>query len=162
NSQGAIAGGAAVAVSPDVRYGVLGVAGMNYSTLLNRSVDFAPFQQVLDANYPDKLDQQLCFALQQILWDRAETDGYAQHLGADPLPGSPRPRILTQVAFGDHQVANVTAEVEARTMGARIHQPAVAPGRNPDAVPYWGIKALPRGPYAGSAMVVWDSGTPAP
>ncbi|WP_222721340.1 hypothetical protein [Actinomadura sp. HBU206391] len=162
NSQGAIAGGAAVAVSPDVRFGVLGVAGMNYSTLLNRSVDFAPFQGVMDANYPDKLDQQLCFALQQILWDRAETNGYAQHLGDDPLPGSPRHRILTHVAFGDHQVANVTAEVEARTMGARIHQPAIAQGRNPDVFPYWGIKALPHGPYAGSAMVVWDSGTPAP
>ncbi|GAA3803830.1 hypothetical protein GCM10022226_24520 [Sphaerisporangium flaviroseum] len=162
NSQGAIAGGALVAVSPDVRWGVLGVPGMNYSTLLNRSVDFQPFQQVMDGYYPDKLDQQLCFALIQILWDRAETNGYAQHLGDDPLPGAPRHRILLHVAFGDHQVSTVTAEVEARTIGARIHQPAIAAGRNPEVVPYWGIPALPRRPYPGSALVVWDSGTPAP
>jgi hypothetical protein len=162
NSQGAIAGGALVAVSPDVRTGVLGVPGMNYSTLLNRSVDFQPFQQVMNGYYPDKLDQQVILALIQILWDRAETDGYAQHLGDDPLPGSPRHRILMQVAFGDHQVSNVAAEAEARTIGARVHQPAIAAGRDPDAVPYWGIPALPRGPYPGSAMVVWDSGTPAP
>ncbi|WP_248962880.1 hypothetical protein [Sphaerisporangium perillae] len=162
NSQGAIAGGALVAVSPDVRRGVLGVPGMNYGTLLNRSVDFQPFQQVMNGYYPDKLDQQVCFALLQILWDRAETNGYAQHLGGDPLPGSPRHRILMHVAFGDHQVSTVAAEVEARTIGARVHQPAIAAGRNPDAVPYWGIPALPRGPYPGSAMVVWDSGTPAP
>ncbi|GII48228.1 hypothetical protein Psi02_46520 [Planotetraspora silvatica] len=162
NSQGSIAGGALVAVSPDVSRGVLGVSGMNYSTLLNRSVDFQPFQQVMDGYYPDKLDQQLCFGLIQILWDRAETDGYAQHLGDDPLPGSPRHRILMHVAFGDHQVSTVTAEVEARTIGARIHRPAIAAGRNPDVAPYWGIPALPGRPYQGSAMVVWDSGTPAP
>lgn len=162
NSQGSIAGGALVAVSPDVRRGVLGVPGMNYSTLLNRSVDFQPFQQVMNGYYPDKLDQQLCFALIQILWDRAETNGYVQHLGHDPLPGSPRHHILMQVAFGDHQVSTVAAEVEARTIGARVHQPAIAAGRNPDVVAYWGIPALPRRPYPGSAMVVWDSGTPAP
>ncbi|MFC4535813.1 hypothetical protein [Sphaerisporangium dianthi] len=162
NSQGAIAGGALVAVSPDVRRAVLGVPGMNYSTLLNRSVDFQPFQRVMDGYYPDKLDQQVCFALLQILWDRAETDGYAQHLGGDPLPGSPRHRVLMHVAFGDHQVTTVAAEVEARTIGARVHRPAITPGRGPDVVPYWGIPPLPHGPYAGSAMVVWDSGTPAP
>ncbi|GAA3440589.1 hypothetical protein [Planomonospora venezuelensis] len=162
NSQGGIAGGALVAVSPDVRNAVLGVPGMNYSTLLNRSVDFQPFQQLLDRSYPDKLTQQVCFALLQMLWDRAEADGYAQHLTGDPLPGSPRHRVLLHVAFGDHQVSTVTAEVEARTIGARIHRPAVAEGRSPDVAPYWGIRALPRWPYPGSAIVVWDSGTPAP
>ncbi|MFJ2029902.1 hypothetical protein [Streptosporangium sp. NPDC087985] len=162
NSQGAIAGGALVAVSPDVRNAVLGVPGMNYGTLLNRSVDFQPFQQLMDRAYPDRLTQQVCFGLLQMLWDRAETDGYAQHLADDPLPGSPYHRVLLHVAFGDHQVSTVTAEVEARTIGARIHQPAVAAGRSPDLAPYWGIRPMPRRPYAGSAMVVWDSGTPAP
>ncbi|MCG5219012.1 hypothetical protein [Streptosporangium sp. KLBMP 9127] len=162
NSQGGIAGGALVAVSPDIRNAVLGVPGMNYSTLLNRSVAFAPFQQLMNGHYPDKLTQQLCFALIQMLWDRAETNGYAQHLSGDPLPGSPRHRVLLHVAFGDHQVSTVTAEVMARTIGAGIHRPAIAAGRNPDVVPYWGIRSLPRRPYAGSAMVVWDSGTPAP
>ncbi|MDP9841318.1 hypothetical protein [Streptosporangium lutulentum] len=162
NSQGGIAGGALVAVSPDVRNAVLGVTGMNYSTLLNRSVDFAPFQLLMNDSYPDKQIQQICFALIQMLWDRAETNGYAQHLTDDPLPGSPRHRVLLHVAFGDHQVSTVTAEVEARTVGARVHQPAVADGRNPDVEPYWGLRALPGGPYPGSALVVWDSGTPAP
>jgi hypothetical protein len=43
NSQGGILGGITVAVSQDVRRGVLGVTGMNYSVLLNRSADFPPF-----------------------------------------------------------------------------------------------------------------------
>ncbi|MEV4249801.1 hypothetical protein AB0J63_41105 [Streptosporangium canum] len=162
NSQGAITGGALVAVSPDVRNAVLGVPGMNYSTLLNRSVDFQPFQRLMDGAYPDRLTQQICFALMQMLWDRAETDGYAQHLTDDPLAGSPRHRVLLHVAFGDHQVSTVTAEVEARTVGARIRQPALAAGRGPDLAPYWGLRSMPRRPYAGSALVVWDSGAPAP
>ena len=40
NSQGAILGGALCAVARDFRRCVLGEAGMNYSTLLHRSVDF--------------------------------------------------------------------------------------------------------------------------
>ena len=41
NSQGGIFGGTVVAISQDIKRGVLGVPGMNYSLLLTRSVDFA-------------------------------------------------------------------------------------------------------------------------
>jgi len=78
------------------------------------------------------------------------------------LPGTPPHKILMHIAFGDWQVAPVTAEVEARTIGARIHVPAIAEGRNPDLVPYWGIEPIETYPYDGSAIVIWDSGTPAP
>ncbi|REE96088.1 hypothetical protein [Thermomonospora umbrina] len=162
NSQGGIMGGALTAVSTDIRRAVLGVPGMNYSTLLNRSVDFDTYSIVMNAAYPDKLDQQLGFALIQMLWDRGEANGYAEHMTDRPLPGTPEHRVLLHVAFGDHQVAPVTAEVEARTIGARIHAPAVAAGRNPDRVPYWGIPTIGSHPYGGSALVIWDSGTPHP
>ncbi|NKZ05690.1 hypothetical protein HGB48_18350 [Actinomadura latina] len=161
NSQGGIMGGALTAVSPDIRRAVLGVPAMNYSTLLNRSADFPEYAQVLDLFYPDKLDQQLGLALIQMLWDRGEANGYAWHMTDDPLPNTPKHRVLMHVAFGDHQVAPVAAEVEARTIGARVHAPAVTPGRNPDTVPYWGIPVFGSS-YDGSAMVVWDSGSPAP
>jgi hypothetical protein len=163
NSQGGIMGGTVVATAPDVRRGVLGVTGINYSLLLNRSSDFPPFGAWLGLGYPDKLDQQLVFALLQLLWDHAETDGYANHLGTGrPLPGTPRRDVLMHVAYGDHQVANVAADIEARTIGARLHTPALAAGRSPDVVPYWGIRRAPAWPFAGSAMVVWDAGTPTP
>lgn len=161
NSQGGIMGGALTAVSPDVRRAVLGVPAMNYSTLLNRSADFPQYAKVLDLFYPDRLDQQIGLALIQMLWDRGEADGYAWHMTDDPLPGTPEHRVLMHVAFGDHQVAPVAAEVEARTVGARVHAPTVAPGRNPDKAPYWGIPTFGSS-YDGSAMVVWDSGSPAP
>jgi hypothetical protein len=161
NSQGGIMGGALTAVSPDIRRAVLGVPAMNYSTLLNRSADFPQYAKVLDLFYPDKLDQQIGLALIQMLWDRGEANGYAAHMTDDPLPNTPAHRVLMHVAFGDHQVAPVAAEVEARTVGARIHAPAVTPGRSPDKVPYWGIPTFGAS-YDGSAMIVWDSGSPVP
>lgn len=160
NSQGGIIGGALTAVSTEVTRSGLGVPGMNFSTLLNRSSNWAPFEQIVDTAYPDKLDQQVNLALIQMLWDRGETNGYAQHLTHDPLPNTPEHRVLMHVAFGDHQVSPTAAEVQARTIGARIHQPTVADGRNPDKEPYWAIKPLNYPADSGSAMVVWDSGAP--
>lgn len=162
NSQGGIMGGAATAISVDWTRAVLGVTGMNYSLLLHRSVDWTTFDAVYRPSYPDELERTLLLTVAQMLWDRADADGYAQHVTDDPLPGTPRHRVLMHIAFGDHQVAPASAEIEARTIGARIHMPAVAPGRLPDVVPYWGIEPIPSYPYEGSAMVVWDSGSPAP
>ena len=157
NSQGGIMGGALMAVAQDITRGVLGVPGMNYSTLLNRSSDFATYSSVMYNAYPDKLDQQLIFALMQMLWDRAEADGYAAHMTDRPLPNTPAHAILMTPALGDHQVANVAAEVEARTIGAAIHWPAVAAGRSLDVTPFWGIPRISAYPYKGSAVVMWDS-----
>lgn len=186
NSQGGIMGGSLVALSPDVRAGVLGVPGMNYSTLLRRSVDFDTYAAFFYSAYPNSLDQSFVLSLIQMLWDRGETNGYAQHLRADdPLPDTPAKRVLLHVAFGDHQVSMWTAEVEARTVGARVHCPAVVGGsraqrgpkvqagahpqvefepeavnihrRHPDDEPYYGIPCLGY-PHDGSALVVWDRG----
>ena len=62
-----------------------------------------------------------------MLWDRSDPNGYAHHMTTDPLPNTPPHKVLLHLAFGDHQVANVATEVEARTIGASIHQPAIAP-----------------------------------
>lgn len=137
---------------------VLGVPAMNYSTLLQRSVDFAPFQQIMDGYYPDRVDQQLIFALLQMLWDRSEADGYAQHMTSDPLPHTPPHQVLIHVAFGDHQVSPAAAQVEARTIGARLHVPALTRGWSDETVPFWGIRPIYAYPYYGSAIVVWNSG----
>jgi hypothetical protein len=170
NSQGAIAGGGLAAYAQDYTHAVLGVTGMNYSTLLRRSVDFDPFFELLTGVTPDLSDVPLVIAILQMLWDRAEASGVARHVSEDPFPGTPAKQILLHVAFGDHQVANVAAEVQARSIDARIHQPALAPGRHADEqIPgdpanraYFAIDPLPAGGWNGSAIVIWDSGTPTP
>jgi len=59
-------------------------------------------------------------------------------------------------------VANVATEIEARTIGASIHQPAIAPGRSYEVDPYFGIPGIPSYPFLGSALIVWDSGAATP
>lgn len=78
-----------------------------------------------------------------------ETDGYAEHLTRDPLPGTPRHSILITVSFGDHQVTNWASEIEARTIGARLRAPVLDPGRYPGPTPYWGHPTDPVVPVHG-------------
>jgi hypothetical protein len=162
NSQGGIMGGAATAVSQEWTRAVLGVPGEDYAMLLPRSSDFTNFAIFLNAAYTNELERPLALDLIQMLWDRGEASGFVQHLVANPYPNTPVHTVLMHEAFGDFQVANVSAEVEARTLGIPVHQPALAMGRSTDVVPMWGIPAIPSSPYAGSALVIWDSGTPAP
>jgi hypothetical protein len=161
NSQGGIMGGGLTAVAPDFNRAVLGVPGMNYSTLLQRSVDFDTYAQLIYPAYPVESTRQLMLAVVQLLWDRGEADGYAQHMTTHPLPNTPAHTVLMHVAFGDHQVSDTTAEVEARTIGARGYRPVLDPGRSP-----WQrfqlVAPIPRFPFGGSAIVMWDAGTPAP
>ncbi|HYD08976.1 MAG TPA: hypothetical protein VEA78_02645, partial [Acidimicrobiales bacterium] len=158
NSQGGIMGGALTALAPDFTRAKLGVPGMNYSTLLNRSVDWeGAYGAIAYAAYPSKIDQQLLFALIQMVWDRGEANGYAHHLTSDPLPNTPPHQVLLQVAYADHQVANVAAEVMARTAGARLHWPALgvdSPHWSVD--PLFGLSPLDHAmPDGQSALVYW-------
>lgn len=158
NSQGGIMGMALAAISTDVERFALGAVGMNYSTLLPRSVDFDPFESIFVAAYPDAVDRAIALGVVQMLWDRTEGAGYVRHIVDDPLPGTPAKDVLMHVAFGDWQVSELTALVAARTMGVPIHRPVTADGRSREADPGWGIDALD---YArdSSALVMWDSGS---
>jgi hypothetical protein len=157
-SQGGIIGGSLTAVAPDFDRAHLGVPGMNYSTLLRRSVDFDEYAQVMYNAYPNELERPLILSLIQTLWDRGEANGYAHHMTRDPYPNTPPHEVILDMAFGDHQVSNVTTEVEARTIGARLREPALDPGRSLDVAPYYGIPRIQQFPYAGSGMIVADVG----
>jgi hypothetical protein len=163
-SQGAIMGGALTALEPDFVQSVLDVTGMNYSTLLSRSTDSAQYLEIpglgLYSNYPQLNERQLIFALMQLLWDRGEADGYAEHMTGDPLPQTPAHRVLLQAAVGDFQVSNLTAEIEARTIGANIYEPAVDPGRHWDVDPFVGLTPISAFPFTGNAAFVYYDGGP--
>jgi hypothetical protein len=184
NSQGGIYGGTVCAVSVDVRRCVLGVPGMDYSILLPRSSDYVAqknvtqfdptmfdptdptaqigYSQLFDSSYPDQAQRQLVLDLIQTLWDRSDPNGYASHM-THGLPNTPDHHVLLQVAWGDHQVANITAFTEARTIGAVGIQPPLTSNANrarygPYVDPFWGIPAPAAFPYDGSAITLFDSG----
>jgi hypothetical protein len=174
NSQGGIIGGSLMAVFVDGNRGTLGVTGMNYSTLLQRSTDFGTgkspdpthpdlpeYSYVLYQSYPNELQRPLILSLMQQLWDRAEADGYALHMTDDPLPNTPPHHVMLHGGIGDHQVAQITAETEARTIGARARFPYAGPGRDLDkGNPIFGVPAIGSFPFDGSAIVEWDIGPP--
>lgn len=157
NSQGAIMGAMLAAVSPDIERVVLGVTGINYSLLLPRSVDFDTYEAIFKPAYPNDLDRVMILGVTQMLWDRGEAGGYVQHLTADPYPGTQAKTVLLHVAFGDHQVSELSALIEARAIGATIHQPVAADGRWQEVEPGWGLEPTVY-PSKGSAIVIWDSG----
>src|SRR5438874_3655813 len=178
NSQGGIMGGGLMSFYVDGDRGVLGVYGMNYSTLLQRSSDFGDgsppnpnptdpesfipeYAYPLYTSYPNQLQRQLILGLIQMLWDRSEADGYALHMTRNPLPGTPAHKVLLQSAIGDHQVAQVAAETEARTIGAYARFPWADPGRDLDkGNPIYGVPPISAFPFDGSAIAEWDIGPP--
>jgi hypothetical protein len=187
NSQGGIFGGTVCAVSVDVRHCALGVPGMDYSILLPRSSDYVAekplssydptqfdptdptnqigYSSLLDNSYPDQSQRMLILDLIQTLWDRSDPNGYATHM-THGLPNTPSHQVLLQVAYGDHQVANITAEDEARTIGAHGAFPPLVDSRytSPDkSVSYhdvfWGLDPLSADePWDGSGITLFDSG----
>lgn len=132
NSQGGILGGTLMAASKDLNRGMLGVPGMNYSTLLTRSVDFATYSIPLYLAYPNDLDRPLNFALMQMLWDRSENNGYAAHLSDNSALGGPDNQVLLHPGYADHQVTVWSVDVMARTMGARVDARRIDPARTPE------------------------------
>jgi hypothetical protein len=161
-SQGGIIGGAVSALANDWERVFLGVPAMNYSTLLNRSIDFDEYAVLLRTAYTDPFEHQLLFSLIQMLWDRGENNGYAAHLTEDPLPGTEAKQVLVFAAFGDHQVTNVATDVMARTMRLHLRTPGLADGRSFEREPFWDIEPIASLPFDGSAYVMWDFGTPTP
>ena len=160
-------GGALTAMSPDFKQSVLNVTGMNYSNLLRRSVDSDEYFKAAGIGlydwYPNELERPLLLSMMQLLWDRGEANGYAHHLTDDPLPNTPSHEVLLQVATGDHQVSNVTAEIKARTAGVPVYSP-LAPGRHWESNPFAELTPINFGagpaftPHTGSALVYYDGG----
>jgi hypothetical protein len=159
NSQGAILGGALTAVAQDFTRAVLGEAGMNYSILLDRSIDFDQYLEiVMKPSYPRRYDRVIGGLLAQLLWDRSETNGYANHITRDPLPGTPVHHVLLLGSVGDQQVSEYSLRVQAATMGVPAHLPLAAPGRVAEIDPAWLLEPIPSYPHAGSAYYLWDTG----
>jgi hypothetical protein len=157
-SQGAILGGALSAVNPYLQRSVLNVAGINFSLLIRRSSAWSSFALAFDPAYPDPLVRPLALALTQMLWDRGENNGYANHVTRDLLPGSTPTRVLIHTAVGDQTVNETTGEVLARSLAIPRHNPTVATGRHIAVDPYVGIAPITTYPHSDSGLVVWDSG----
>ena len=167
NSQGGIAGGALTAVATDFTRSVLYVPGMNYSTLLTRSIDFEDYALILYPSYPDESDRPLLLSLIQSMWDRGEPDGYANHMTTDPLPDTPgaqgadRDGLRRPPGRQRHRPRSRRGR-SGRRCGCRRSTPtACSPGTRSrsSGCETLGDLSDPSGPAAnGSGYFIWDIG----
>lgn len=127
NSQGGIMGGTIAALSQDMTHFALGVAGMDYSVLIPRSVDYKSYETVFHAWYGNKFTRELIMAMLPHLWEHAEPSAFVGHIfGASAFPNSgANKRVLLQVGLNDAQVSTVGASREALTMGIPLQSPSV-------------------------------------
>lgn len=157
-SQGGIYGQSVVALSPDITRGHCGVPGNNYSTLLERSVDFDPFFQVVGMSYTSREQQLAALTTIQQLWDTVDPISYIHRL-ADPFPGQEPSAVILAPAKGDYQVSVFTNEIAARSdIGVALME------NYDDEYTPWGIEPQEYGEegYAGTAIVNWNFSNPWP
>jgi hypothetical protein len=150
-SQGGIFGGTYMAISPDIARGCVEVPGQSYNMLLNRSVDFDQYFALLTAGYDDSRDVQMLLGLIQMLWDKAEPNGYSHRIQNDLFPDTIDHEVLIRAAVGDHQVTTLGAHVMARAVDV--------PHLDTGIRPVWGLESVSDS-VEGSAYVEYDFGLP--
>jgi hypothetical protein len=157
-SMGSVYGGALTALSPHFDYSVLDLAGMNWSSIIRRSNLWEDFAFAYEPAYPDSLVQPLGLALVQMVWDRADSNGYANHITRDPLAGSKESSVLIHFGIGDQILNETAAEFMQRSLQTRRHNPSIVEGRHIAVEPYVGIEPITTYPHEGHAVMHWDSG----
>ncbi len=125
-SLGGIEGATLMANTEVVDYGVLHVPGAVWATMLERSSHWASFEAYVAQTQPDPAHRQRIYALTQLLWDPVDPVNHA-----DALSGR---SVLWQIAIGDEQVPNFTAEIMARTTSA--------PQVGDPVDPVWGLESV--------------------
>ena len=158
NSQGGIIGSTLTAIAPDYERAVLGVGASSFSLLLTRSSNWKTYRLVFDPAYPEVRSRPLALALIQMIWDRTEPSGWSYNMTASPPPDTPAHAVLMHIARGDHQVAPIAADIQARANGARTNATPFAPGVSDDRQALYDIPRIPGYPFAGSAIIYWEPG----
>ncbi len=168
-SQGGIFGGTFMAIDPFVTRGVLGVPAASYSYIIERSTNWKTYRIFMYNAYTDnELQIQILLTLVQAGWDLTDPITHVSHLTGDKdalYPGVPRKSVLLQMAVGDAQVANIGAELWARTAGTKVLGPAlytpfgleVAAGPLDSALTQWDEHRTPLPP--GGNVTLEDNGT---
>ncbi len=143
NSQGGIMGLALAGLSTDIVRFVSGVGGMSYSTMIPRSTNWQVYGAIMRNSYRRQADRAFLMTMAQSQWDLGEPSTYARFihdtlpcsLGDDVCPGGRTPdhHVLMMIGQDDAQVANITADTAARTIGS---MPVLLP---PAYMP-WGLE----------------------
>ena len=102
-SLGGIAGAVTLANTPAIEHAVFNVGGGAWSTMLERSAQWIPFDWIMVEQILSPRDRQLLYALSQLFWDPGRP-----LQSPEALKGR---SILWQESLGDEQVPNMTTRM---------------------------------------------------
>jgi hypothetical protein len=131
-SAGGIEGAVQVGSGAPFDAAVLHVGGSMWSTMLERSTQWPPFELFVEEHVASPAERQQLYALSQLFWDPVDPIAWT-----DGLAGAP---ALLQESLGDEQVANLGTRALARSGGAI----ALTPGHRHSAGPRVERRAHPR------------------
>src|SRR5690606_38614097 len=97
-SQGHIFGSTIMSYDPNILRGVVGVGGINYSMMLERSVDWPTYKTILIGAYPEPHKVALMISLMQMAWDLTDPVQTANDLLAGEPLGVPAKQLLIHMA----------------------------------------------------------------
>lgn len=114
-SLGGIAGAVTIANNPRISHAVFNVGGGAWSTMLERSSQWIPFDWIMVEKVPSNQNRQLLYALSQLYWDPVDPMNHV----ADLVGRS----VVWQEAIGDEQVPNMTTRMLMRAVGSTHLEP---------------------------------------
>lgn len=114
-SLGAIEGAVLLAQDPPLDAAAFHVGGASWSTMLERSSNWAAFELFIRAAVESAADRQVLYSLSQLWWDPVDPMSYTTQLTGRSF--------LLQESIGDDQVPNLTTEMFARTVGLPVLNP---------------------------------------
>jgi hypothetical protein len=123
-SQGGIMGTTVCGIDPVIKRCVIQVNAINYSMMLERSLDWPTYRTTLIGAYDDPLVVALMLNLMQQEWDRTEPVVVADVITGTGFPNTPAKQVLMQVAIADDEVPNVASEYAMRTMNIPVITPS--------------------------------------
>jgi hypothetical protein len=122
-SQGGIMGTTVCGIDPVIKRCVVQVNAINYSMMLERSLDWPTYRTILIGAYDDPLIVALMLNLMQNEWDRTEPVVVADVITGTGFPDTPAKQLLMQVAIADDEVPNVASEYAMRSMNIPMMTP---------------------------------------
>ena len=152
-SLGGIRGPSMLSLIPEIKRGVLFVAGSSFSFIAERSTQYTQFELLFgnDLAYPSTNDRSILLALMQSMWDSTEAETYLAFREGGLNGQLHSYDMLYIVSINDAQVTILSANRAARTSGI----PALD---NSTYHPY-GIE-VSQAPIDGSGIVYFDGGFP--
>jgi hypothetical protein len=114
-SNGHILGGVQTALNPDFQKIVLNVGGAGWTHIAPRSLDFSPFNFLIDSATRDPVHTQAVQVLLQGPLDRIDPETYASLLA--------KKTVLMQIGLGDAEVPNCGSFLHARMLGLKQTAP---------------------------------------